>query len=175
MSRSCQPSPQPQASGTAAATASSGTPTNTPTRSRSVAELCSGSTSGSGVRCAPGPVLGGPATRVSGTAVMVGPRSARAPRAGKRSSAGCLVAGVSRLWLPSSRTGYAYVTVTYETVSWARGLLRFHQEVAHETSAGYRMVSHYEISAVPSRRSLGGCSGMAARTFRLPGEDSNLG
>src|SRR5215813_1061956 len=42
--------------------------------------------------------------------------------------------------------GYAYVTVTYETVSWARDLLRFHQEVAHETSAGYRLVSHYEIS-----------------------------
>src|SRR6516165_6800827 len=67
MTTSCQPSPHPQASGTAAASASSGITTNSPTRNWLPAELGSGSTSGSGALRG----LGGPATRVSGTAVMV--------------------------------------------------------------------------------------------------------
>src|SRR5262249_51590962 len=82
-----------------------------------------------------------------------GPRSARAPRAGYAPGRG---AGGAGCWLASSWTGYAYVTVTYEVVSWARSLLRFHQEVAHETSTGCRVVSHYEIRAGRGGCALGG-------------------
>src|SRR5262245_32260356 len=108
----------------AAAAARSGTRTNTPTRNRPAAEVTSGSTSGSGVRWGPGPGVGGPVRRVSGTAVMV--VLALLGRRGRGNAPG---RGRTGFRLPSSWTGYAYVTVTYETVSSVRGLLRFHQEV----------------------------------------------
>src|SRR5690348_10364619 len=100
---SCQPRPQPQASGMAAATASSGTTTNKPTRKRSRKELGSGSISGSGADGEPARAPGVPVTMVPGDAVMI-PRSARGLGAGATLRAG----------------NYAYVTVTYENVGYAR-------------------------------------------------------
>src|ERR1051326_8989069 len=147
---SCQPSPQPQASGTAAATASSGTTTNSATRKRSRKEPGSASTSGSGARgeAAGGP--GGPVTRASGGAVMGFLALLGAPRAGD----------------------YAYVTVTYEDVGYAREERRFHLDVGRVTRIGRLRVSHREMSytgsgvVAPDRKGRAGMApggGFAAR------------
>src|SRR6266700_5924067 len=97
---SCQPRPHPHASGTAATRASRGTTTNRPIRKRSTALLGSGSMSGTGTRRV---TRGGLAVVVSGVAVIVAPRLA---------------------WGAAGGDGYAYVSVTYVTVSFARELTR---------------------------------------------------
>src|SRR5262249_32901078 len=42
--------------------------------------------------------------------------------------------------------GYAYVTVTYYSVGYARRWSRFHQDVGHKTLAGFAVVSLFENS-----------------------------
>ena len=100
-------------------------------------------------------VLGGRVRRVSGGAVM-----------GSSLCSGATGGG-------SLRAGdYAYVTVTYEYVGYARGWLRFHQEVVYVT---LRDASVSHIMGQVAQRAMATVVRRAVGGAWLPGEDSNLG
>src|SRR5215471_3078805 len=152
---SCQPSPQPHASGMAASTASSGTATNSPTRNRSRGLDGSGSTSGRGARARAAsawPGVARPDGRAS-VVVIVGPRLRRGYGCG----------------------GYAYVTVTYESVSYIRACPRIHQDVRFRTPGGCDLSHHLRGDAGRDGQKRGRGPVVTGRAGRAGGAGVALG